>query len=88
MGLVLVSSALLAAHGGSLEITLAPAEATVAGLRRRLASLGLAVDPRTWARPRLMHGGLDRVVSDCHFAVQLNRFIPGFLSYSVAVFLK
>ena len=30
----------------------------------------------------------DRVISDCHFAVQLNHFIPGFLSYSVAVFLK
>ena len=34
--------------------------------------------------------GALRVVSDCHFAVQLNRFIPGFLSYSVliAVFRK
>jgi hypothetical protein len=32
--------------------------------------------------------GEDRVISDCHFAVQLNHFIPGFLSYSVAVFLK
>ena len=32
--------------------------------------------------------GAARVISDCHFAVQLNRFIPGFLSYSVAVFLK
>jgi hypothetical protein len=29
-----------------------------------------------------------RVISDCHFAVQLNHFIPGFLSYSVAVLLK
>jgi hypothetical protein len=29
-----------------------------------------------------------RVISDCHFAVQLNHFIPGFLSYSVAVILK
>jgi hypothetical protein len=27
-----------------------------------------------------------RVISDCHFAVQLNHFIPGFLSYSVPVF--
>ena len=32
--------------------------------------------------------GLRRVMSDCHLAVQLNHFIPGFLSYSVAVFLK
>jgi hypothetical protein len=29
-----------------------------------------------------------RVISDCHLSVQLNHFIPGFLSYSVAVFLK
>ena len=29
-----------------------------------------------------------RVMSDCHFAVQLNHFMPGFLSYSVPVFLK
>jgi hypothetical protein len=32
--------------------------------------------------------GLPRGISDCHFAVQLNHFIPGFLSYSVAVFSK
>jgi hypothetical protein len=32
--------------------------------------------------------GTHRVISDCHFAVQLNHFIPGFLSYSVAVFPK
>jgi hypothetical protein len=29
-----------------------------------------------------------RLISDCHFSVQLNHFIPGFLSYSVPVFLK
>jgi hypothetical protein len=29
-----------------------------------------------------------RVVSDCHFAVPLNHFIPGFLSNSVAIFQK
>ena len=29
-----------------------------------------------------------RVISDCHFSVQLNYFIPGFLSYSVPVFVK
>ena len=33
-------------------------------------------------------GGADRVISDCHFPVQLNHFIPRFLSYSVPVFLK
>ena len=32
--------------------------------------------------------GEARVISDCHFSVQLNHFIPGFLSYSVPVFLK
>jgi hypothetical protein len=34
------------------------------------------------------HGGLRRVIFDCHFAVQLGHFIPVLLSYSVAVFLK
>jgi hypothetical protein len=29
-----------------------------------------------------------RVISDCHFAAQLNHFTPGFLSYLVAVLLK
>jgi hypothetical protein len=29
-----------------------------------------------------------RVMPDCHFAVQLNHFIPDFRSYSVADFLK
>ena len=29
-----------------------------------------------------------RVISDCHFSVRLNHFIPSFLPYSVAVFLK
>ena len=33
-------------------------------------------------------GGAVRVISDCHFSVQLNHFILGFLSYSVPVFLK
>jgi hypothetical protein len=32
--------------------------------------------------------GATRVMSDCHFAVPLNQFIPGFLSNSVAVFRK
>jgi hypothetical protein len=29
--------------------------------------------------------GVARVIPDCHFAVQLNHFIPDFLSYSAAV---
>jgi hypothetical protein len=33
-------------------------------------------------------GGEAGVISDCHFSVQLNHFIPVFLSYSVAVLLK
>ena len=32
--------------------------------------------------------GAGRVIPDCHFAVPLNHFIPGFLSNSVAVFRK
>jgi hypothetical protein len=32
--------------------------------------------------------GAARVISDCHFSVQIDHFIPGFLSYSVPVFLK
>ena len=28
------------------------------------------------------------IISDCQFAAQLDHFIPGFLSYLVAVFLK
>jgi hypothetical protein len=36
----------------------------------------------------VLYNGELRVISDCHFSVQLNRFIPGFRSYSVAVFLK
>jgi hypothetical protein len=41
---------------------------------------------------RRLHNGMTpvsaRVISDRHFAVQLNHFIPGFLSYSVAVLSK
>ena len=33
-------------------------------------------------------GCTGRVSSDCHFVVQLDHFLPGFLSYSVAAFLK
>jgi hypothetical protein len=36
----------------------------------------------------LVPGVAGRVISDCHFAVQLKHFIPVFLSYSVAVFLN
>ena len=39
-----------------------------------------ARETRAGAPPR------PRVISDCHFSVQLNHFIPFFLSYSVAVF--
>jgi hypothetical protein len=33
-------------------------------------------------------GGATRVIPDSFFPVQLNHFVPGFLSYSVAAFLK
>jgi hypothetical protein len=39
-----------------------------------------------WALVALAEGET-RVISDCNFAVQLNYFIPCFLSYSVALFL-
>jgi hypothetical protein len=41
-----------------------------------------------WGVQGVMPGGDVRVISDCHFSVQLNHFIPVFLSYSVAGFLK
>jgi hypothetical protein len=50
-----------------------------AGRVRRLALLAVHEAPRLVA---------PRVISDCHFAVPLNQFIPGFLYYSIAVFLK
>jgi hypothetical protein len=39
-------------------------------------------------RQSLEVGDAPRVISDCHFSVQLNNFIPVFLSYSVAFFRK
>ena len=36
----------------------------------------------------LRQRGRDRVIPDCHFAVQLNHFIPSVLLHSVAVVLK
>jgi hypothetical protein len=49
-----------------------------------------AVDPDRVVLAGFSMGGSGayRVISDCHFLVQLNRFRPGFLSYSVTVFLK
>jgi len=37
---------------------------------------------------RQLGSSAPRVISDCHFGVQLNHFIPGLLLYSVTVFLK
>jgi hypothetical protein len=42
--------------------------------------------PAGWALVALAEGET-RVISDCNFVVQLNYFIPCFLSYSVALFL-
>ena len=44
--------------------------------------------PEAFVVGALAGGGEARVISDCHFSVQLNHFIPVFVSYSVAVFLK
>jgi hypothetical protein len=49
---------------------------------------GCAHTRRTPEQVAAMEVRGDRVISDCHFAVQLNHFRPIFLSYSVAVFLK
>jgi hypothetical protein len=49
----------------------------------------LAESERALARNESAADGADpRVVSDGHFAVQLNHFIPVFLAYPVAVFPK
>jgi hypothetical protein len=55
--------------------------------RKRQQGLGAARpgEQRPEERRPLLRQGL---LSDCHFAVHLNYFIPGFLSYSVAVYLK
>ena len=37
---------------------------------------------------KILAAGTPGVIPDCHFSVQLNHFIPGFLSYSVAVFFE
>ena len=61
-------------------------DAVVALVRRKLNA------SRTLPADDIAHGillGCDsRIKSDCHFVVQLNHFVSGFLSYSVAVFLK
>jgi hypothetical protein len=51
-----------------------------------------APNPRVPSRLEPQIHGLERqpaprVISDCHFTVQLHHFTPGFLSYSVALFL-
>jgi hypothetical protein len=61
-----------------------PSRATLAGC----CSLAAALTTRRDERRAWLHQHEGRAISDCHFAVQLNHFIPGFLSYSVAVFLK
>jgi hypothetical protein len=50
---------------------------------------GLAFRPRGDVMKRSHdQSGVPGVISDGHFPAQPNHFIPGFLSYSVAVFLK
>jgi hypothetical protein len=47
-----------------------------------------AVPRRGLAASLDAHLGWLRVISDCHFAVQLDHFIPGFLSYLSSCFSK
>ena len=49
---------------------------------------GVAREAWNWTGVWVSDCGVLRVISDCHFALQLNSFVPGFPSYSVAVFLK
>ena len=46
----------------------------------------MRLEEHDWAEAEAGGGGGFRVISDCHFSVQLNHFIPGFLSYSVYLF--
>ena len=61
-----------------------PRLAALADAHPRL-TFNLAVSLRVYADP-VDPCGEHRVISDCHFSVQRNHFIPGFLSNSVAVF--
>jgi hypothetical protein len=60
----------------------------LAAAERPLLWAWAAADGSTALMAAAEHGGAARVISDCHFTVQLNHFIPGFLSYSVAGSLK
>ena len=53
-----------------------------------LIYIGFAMTSEWLWHSRKKLDGVDRAISDCHFSVQLNHFIPGFLSYSVPVSLK
>jgi hypothetical protein len=69
-----------ARSAGALMATLSDA---ISG--KRPARRGASKERPNLGRPRT--AAVDRrVISDCHFAVQLNHFMPVFLSYSVAVF--
>jgi hypothetical protein len=55
-------------------------------LKERIKAMGLSYEELPLDSEEAW--GAIRVISDCHFSVQLNHFMPGFLSYSVPVFLK
>jgi hypothetical protein len=59
--------------------------------RRGVAGIGVYHMSDTLYETEIVHEAerfSSRVISDCHFAVQLNQhFIPGLLSYPVAIFL-
>jgi hypothetical protein len=56
--------------------------------RPRAAQAASTCAARCWAAPPSALESIPRVISNRHFSVQLNHFIPGFLSYSVPVFLR
>ena len=64
------------AAGATVSPALAPGDALLCAATTLVGRRGSAGGGR----------GAATVISDCHFAVPLNHFMPGFLSHSVAVF--
>ena len=100
-GLPAAAHARLALPGEGKIHRVSPELASLPGSLTENPWQGPNVDPRFWPAPCTVPasreaargervGGLlpPGVISDRHFLVQLNHFIQGFLSYSVAAFLK
>jgi hypothetical protein len=71
----------------SLDAQLQKEAAAVRGVTGVNAPTG-GRPPGSNARPSTAGAQVRRVISDCHFSVQLDHFIPGFRSYSVPAFRK